>query len=82
VVNRRNNRVGEWWTTKTRDFVLFVGGMLGVIYETLVEKADRPALLAVFGGMLGLPVFLRRDEQATDDDEDDAPTKPGKGKGS
>jgi len=82
VVNRRKNRVGEWWTTKTRDFVLFVGGMLGVIYETLVEKADRPALLAVFGGMLGLPVFLRRDEQATDDDEDDAPTKPGKGKGS
>lgn len=82
MVNRRKNRVGEWWTTKTRDFVLFVGGMLGVIYETLVEKADRPALLAVFGGMLGLPVFLRRDEQATDDDEDDAPTKPGKGKGS
>ena len=58
----------EW--TRLRDILLFVGGMLGVIYETVLEQVDRPTLLALFGGMLGLPVFLRRDERA------DPPPKP------
>lgn len=62
----------EWWSTKTRDFVLFVGGFFGVLYETVVEQVDRPALLAVFGGMLGLPVFLRRDTPTRRDEDDDA----------
>lgn len=62
-------RTSDWWTTRTRDFVLFVGGFAGVIYETLVEQVDRPALLAVFGGMLGLPVFLRRDEREQQDED-------------
>ena len=66
-MTRRNNP--DWWSTKTRDFVLFVGGFLGVIYETVVEQVDRPALLAVFGGMLGLPVFLARDPKKDEDDD-------------
>ena len=53
----------DWWSTKLRDFLLFIGGFLGVAYETLLEQVDRPALLALFGGMMGLPVFLRRDER-------------------
>lgn len=57
----------EWWTTKTRDFVLFMGGLAGVAYETIVEQVDRPALLALFAGMLGLPVFLARDPAKKDD---------------
>jgi hypothetical protein len=51
--------------------VLFVGGFLGIAYETLVEQVDRPALLAVFGGMLGLPIYLRRDEKSDDKAEGD-----------
>lgn len=50
----------------TRDLILFVGGFAGIVYETLVERADRPALLAVFAGMLGLPLYLRRDEKRDD----------------
>jgi ABC-type xylose transport system permease subunit len=53
----------------TRDMVLFVGGLLGILYETVVEQIDRPALLAVFAGMLGLPIYLRRDEKPNDKDE-------------
>lgn len=59
--NKRQNRI-------TRDIVLFVGGLAGIAYETLVENVDRPALLAVFAGMLGLPWFIRRDEKSDDDD--------------
>lgn len=53
----------------TRDTVLFVGGLIGIIYETVFEQIDRPALLAVFAGMLGLPIYLRRDEKPSDKDE-------------
>lgn len=53
----------ERWSARTRNFVLFVGGFLGVLYETIVERVDRPVLLAVFGGMLGLPGFLARDSK-------------------
>lgn len=72
-MTRRRKEV-DWWSPKLRDFVLFVGGLLGVAYETLLEQVDRPALLALFGGMLGLPIFLRRDEREQSDD--DAHPKP------
>ena len=74
-MTRRN---ADWWTTKTRDLVLFVVGLLGVIYETVLEQVDRPALLALFGGMLGLPVFLSRDEKRAEKNDDESPT-PGDG---
>jgi hypothetical protein len=48
-----------------RGFVLFVGGLAGVAYETLAEHADRPTLLVVFTAMMGLPLFLGADEKAT-----------------
>ena len=65
----------DWWNTKLRDFLLFIGGFLGVAYETLVEQVDRPALLALFGGMMGLPVFLRRDERPRNDEAAPEPPK-------
>jgi len=34
-----------------------------VIREAVFENADRPYLLMIFAGMMGLPVFLRRDEK-------------------
>lgn len=45
----------------TRDTLLFVGGLAGVIFETVGEQVDRPYLLAVFGTMMGLPLFTGRD---------------------
>lgn len=46
----------------TRDLVLFVAGLAGIAYETVVENADRPYLLVLFAAMVGLPAFLYRDE--------------------
>lgn len=47
----------------TRDLVLFVFGLVGVTYETVVSHVDRPSLLFVFGACIGLPAFLRSDER-------------------
>ena len=55
----------------TRDLVLFVAGLAGIAWETLFEEVDRPALLALFGGMLGLPLYLRRDEKHHDKRDQD-----------
>ena len=38
----------------TKDTIVFLAGLGGVIYETVVEHVDRPWLLAVFASMLGL----------------------------
>lgn len=46
----------------TRDGILFVGGLIGVAHEMLFSTVERPSLLIVFAGMMGLPVFLRRDD--------------------
>jgi hypothetical protein len=47
----------------SRDSVLFAGGLLGVLHETVLSKADRPTLLLLFAAMMGLPAFLRADEK-------------------
>lgn len=58
----------------TRDGVLFIAGLMGIGYETLVSQMDRPTLLLLFGAMIGLPAFLNKDEkvQAKEDGSDDA----------
>ena len=53
----------------SRDSVLFVVGLAGIGYETLVQGGDRPTLLVLFGAMVGLPAFLRTDEKKKDDVE-------------
>lgn len=50
-----------------RDTVLFIAGLAGVVYETAFENVERPSLLMLFAGMMGLPAFLRRDESNDDD---------------
>lgn len=45
-----------------RTWLLFIGGLAGVTYETLAAQGDRPYLLVIFASMMGLPLFLRRDE--------------------
>jgi uncharacterized membrane protein YobD (UPF0266 family) len=53
------------WPAITRDGVLFVGGLMGMIYETVFHDGDtRSALIVVFAGMMGLPAFLRSDDIA------------------
>ena len=46
-----------------RSAALFVGGMAGVAYVTLIDNTDRPTLLILFAAMLGLPLFLHNDER-------------------
>lgn len=46
-----------------RDIGLFVGGLLGVGHETLLTHAERPTLLILFAAMMGLPAFLRPQEE-------------------
>lgn len=47
----------------SRDSMLFAGGLLGVLHETVLTNVERPSLLVLFGGMMGLPAFLRADEK-------------------
>ena len=50
-------------TKITRDSILFVFGIAGIAYETIVSGIDRPTLLILFAGMIGLPQFLKADEK-------------------
>lgn len=52
--------MGKWPTI--RDVTLFIGGLLGVLHETVFTSAERPSLLILYAGMMGLPAFLRADE--------------------
>lgn len=42
-----------------RDVGLFLGGIAGVVHETVLSKAERPTLLILFAAMMGLPAFLQ-----------------------
>ncbi len=48
----------EQWPT-IRDVALFAGGLAGVFHETVLNDAERPALLVLYAAMMGLPAFLR-----------------------
>lgn len=43
-----------------RDIVLFIGGLIGVMHETVFAATERPTLLILFAAMLGLPAFLQQ----------------------
>lgn len=47
---------------EARTWILFAGGFSGVVYETIVAQIDRPTLLVIFAAMMGLPLFLKRDD--------------------
>jgi len=42
---------------RARDNIIFFAGLAGLSWETIAEHSDRPFLLAVFAGMLGLDVL-------------------------
>jgi hypothetical protein len=45
----------------TRDGVLFAVGIAGIVNEAFRHGAERPFLLMVFAGMVGLPAFIPKD---------------------
>jgi hypothetical protein len=62
------------WPHITRDTVLFIVGLGGIVHEAFVRTGDtRPEFLMLFAAMVGLPVALRRDEGRRADADDDAP---------
>lgn len=50
------------WFSVMRDILAFIGGMFLVGFEAIVEKVDRPWLLAVAVGMMGIPFAARIDQ--------------------
>lgn len=42
--------------TITRDLVLFMFGLGGIVHETVISHVDRPYLLLLFAYMVGLPM--------------------------
>jgi hypothetical protein len=51
------------WPRVTRDLVLFVTGLVFATHEVFVTRLDRPGVLVLAAGCLGLPAFLRADER-------------------
>lgn len=51
----------ERWSL-ARDRIAFFGGFGIMIYETIAENIDRPWLLVMAIGMMGLPFALRLDK--------------------
>lgn len=54
-----------------RSGILFVVGLGGIGYETIVEHTERPTLLLLFAAMIGLPAFLRLDERRNNNNHKD-----------
>lgn len=48
-----------------------MSGLLGVVHETLLTATAEPTLLLIFGAMMGLPAFLRDDEDKRNKDDDE-----------
>lgn len=54
----------------TRDLVLFIAGLLLTVNEAVLrDGSERPTLLILFAGMMGLPVVIRADEARQKPDE-------------
>lgn len=53
----------------TRDSLLFGAGLALTVYEAIVREGERPYLLALYAGMMGLPAMLgkaRSDKDGND----------------
>lgn len=65
-------RFNRWLARQaTKANLLFLGGALGVVHETLIAHAERPTLLILFAAMMGLPAFLTSTEVFPRDDDKD-----------
>lgn len=50
----------RWDWDFIRTLVLFFAGLGGVTYEMLFVHPADPALLVVFGAMMGIPLYMHR----------------------
>jgi hypothetical protein len=48
---------------RLRSTVLFVVGIVGIIYEVVFDKLERPTVLILLAAMVGLPALLSVDER-------------------
>lgn len=56
--------------TVTRDSVLFMVGLGGIVHEAFIRSGvTRPEFIMLFAAMCGLPVALRKDEKKAADDD-------------
>ena len=61
-MTRQSSKQERWETWQfLRDVALFTVGLAGIAHETLLAPQPDPSLLVLFAGMVGLPVFLRKD---------------------
>lgn len=61
------------WAT-LRDISLFTTGLGLIVFEAVFRAGpERPTLLLLYAGMVGLPAFLRSDERAADREEEHTP---------
>jgi hypothetical protein len=60
--------------------VLFAVGLVGIAYEAIRGGTEQPTLILVFATMMGLPLYLKKDEieQKPDDEPtpDETPEPP------
>lgn len=54
----------------TRDLGLYLVGLGGVVWVVVMDQVDRPGLLVLLGGMIGLPMYLRSDERRREQRDD------------
>lgn len=52
----------------TREFVLFVIGLIGIASYVAIPDLRDPLLLPVYGAMIGLPIVINRDKAKQDGD--------------
>ena len=69
MASRRNRVVPLSSIRVSRDTLLFFSGLAGAAHETLIADTERPTLLILFAGMMGLPAFLRADERKQEERE-------------
>lgn len=61
----------RWHWRLSRDSILFVVGIGGILHETLIQAGpERPSLLVLFAACIGLPAFLTRDEHKNGEPKD------------
>lgn len=54
-------RLPTWLTwDRIRDAVLFFAGLGLALNQAVIDKVDRPSVLILAAGMMGLPAFLPR----------------------
>lgn len=68
----------RWSSGALRDWIMFLGGLAGTAHETLVSQVDRPGLLLIYAGMMGLPAAIGADRRAAEQrgPEPQSPTTP------